>query len=144
MAQRFTFEIVTPREVVFSDEVYEVLLPTPLGQIGILPGHLSLHALLVTGVVSLRRHADTTYEAMEDLAIAGGFVEISGNHVRVFADAAERADDIDELKVQQALARAQQLQREAKDQVAVADAIGLIEQQATRLKVAELRRRRRN
>lgn len=142
MPERFTFEIITPERLVVSEEIAAAALPTAKGQIGILPGHMSLYALLAPGVAGVTRHQSAIPEPREDVALAGGFVVITGRHVRVFADAAERADDIDELKTKEALLRARQLQREAKDHVSLAEATSLIEHNAARLKVAELKRRR--
>ncbi|MEX2054750.1 MAG: ATP synthase F1 subunit epsilon [Candidatus Andersenbacteria bacterium] len=141
MAEQFSFELVTPEGLIFQANVYEALLPTPQGQIGILPHHRKLTTVVVPGVISIR-HRETDTD-MEHLATAGGFVEIEGRRVRLLADSAERADDIDEMKAKEALERAQELKKAAKDQVALADALALIEQNTVRLKVAELKRRRR-
>lgn len=142
MAQ-LSFEIVTPEGFLFQEEVYEVILPTPQGFIGILPHHIPLLSLVTPGVITIRRHADDADDQQDYVATAGGFVEIDGKRVMVFADSAERAQDIDELKAQEALTRAQALKQAAKDSVSLADAIGHIEHQIARLKVAELRRQRR-
>ena len=79
---------------------------------------------------------------MEHFASDGGVIEVSGKRVRLLADSADAADDIDELAAKQAFERAQELQKSAKDQVALADATALIERSAARIKVAELKRRR--
>ncbi len=141
MAQKFTFEIVTPTGVAFSEDIYEAVLPTPDGEVGILPGHAPMYSLISTGIATLRRQNSTSDEAMEFLAVTNGFVEITKHSARVFADTAERAEDIDELKAKEALEQAEKLKQSAADQVSLADATGLIEQQMTRLKVAGLRRR---
>ncbi len=137
-----SFEIITPDGLKFQEDVYEVVLPTPQGTIGVLPHHIPLISIVTPGVISIRRH-DSAQEEPEHLATEGGFVEINGKRVRLLADTAERADDIDELKAQEALAQARQLRAAAKDQVSLADATALIEKQTARLKVAELKRRHR-
>jgi len=138
-----SFEIITPDGLKFQANVYEVIVPTQAGYRGILPHHIPLLGLVSPGVITIRHRADDAEDARESLATAGGFMEVDGRRVRLLADTAERAEDIDELKAQEAFTRAQELRRAAKDQVALADAIGLIERQAARLKVAELKRRRR-
>ena len=135
-----SFEIITPDGLKFQEDVFEVTLPTPQGNIGVLPHHIPLISIVTPGVISIRRH-DSVQEEPEHLATEGGFVEINGKHVRLLADTAERADDIDELKTQEALAQARQLRAAAKDQISLADATALIEKQSARLKAAEIKPR---
>lgn len=137
-----SFEIITPEGQKFQERIYEVVLPTPQGNIGILPHHIPLIAIVSPGVISIRHNENDREENREHLATEGGFVEIDGQRVRLLADTAERAEDIDELKVQEALQRAKQLRAAAKDQVSLADALSLIERHTARLRVAELKRRR--
>lgn len=143
MMSQLSFEIVTPAGVVFQEEVYQVLLPTPEGQIGVRPHHIPVVTLLVPGVISVARRAADTEEQWEHIATAGGFVEIDGKQVRVLADVAERAQDIDEFKAKEALERAQELAQSQREQVSLAEATGLLGLNMARLKVAELRRKRR-
>lgn len=139
---QLSFEIVTPGGLVFQEDVYQVLLPTPQGQIGVLPHHIPVVTLLAPGVISIQRQAGDKEAQWEHVATAGGFVEIDGKQVRLLADVAERADDIDELKAEEALEKARELARSQREQVSLADATGLLELNTARLKVAELRRRR--
>lgn len=138
------FELITPEGPKFSGRAWEVILPTPQGQIAVLPHHIPLVSIISPGVISIRHHQEDPDDRMEDLACAGGVAEISGKRIRVLADSAERAEDIDEMRVKEALAKAQELRRAAADQVALTDAVGLIELNVARLKVTELKRRRRS
>ncbi|MEX1997187.1 MAG: ATP synthase F1 subunit epsilon [Candidatus Andersenbacteria bacterium] len=142
MAGQISFEIITPEGLKFQAEVYAVVLPTAQGDIGILPHHIPLITIVTAGVITIRRREADEEDAREHLATAGGFVEIDGKRVRLLADTAERAEDIDELRVQAALERAREMKKNAKDQVALADAVALIEQSMARLKIAEIKRRR--
>ena len=144
MSAEISFEIITPEGLKFQADVYEAVLPTPHGNIGILPHHIPLISIVSPGVIAIRRNEKDLDDRLEYLATEGGFVEIDGKRVRLLADTAERAEDIDEMKVKEALERAKQLQATAKDQVSLADALSLIERQSARLKVAELRRRRKS
>jgi F-type H+-transporting ATPase subunit epsilon len=140
---QLSFEIVTPSGLVFQEEVWEVLLPTPEGQIGILPHHAPLVTLLTPGIITIKRSREEAEANVEHVATAGGFVAIDGGRVRVLADEAERADDIDEAKAKEALERAEALKRNNQSEVSLADATAAIELNLARLKVASLRRRRR-
>ena len=143
MSDSVSFELITPAGLKFSANVYEVILPTPRGQIAVLPNHRKLTTIVSPGVISIREKPETSDDDLEHLATSGGFVRIDGRRVRLLGDSAERADDIDELKVQAALDKARELQKTAKDQVSLADATAVIEENLARLKVAELRRRKR-
>jgi F-type H+-transporting ATPase subunit epsilon len=84
-------EIVTPEKKVLSEAVEVVTVPTTNGEIGILTDHAPLISTLKSGVLSFTRGGGAT----EKMAVAGGFVEVSGNNVSILADIAERADEID-------------------------------------------------
>ncbi|MFA6007008.1 MAG: ATP synthase F1 subunit epsilon [Candidatus Paceibacterota bacterium] len=137
-----SFEVVTPEGLTWQEEVYSVVLPTAEGEIGVLANHEPLVTIIKPGVIYIKRAATDSADRLEHIATTGGFAEIDGKRVRVLADVAERADDIDEMKAKEALERAQEMRRTQKDEVALADAMGLIELNLARLKVAELRRRR--
>jgi F-type H+-transporting ATPase subunit epsilon len=136
-----TFELITPEGVKFSEECYEVLLPTPAGEMGILPHHVPLVSLAVAGVISVRKRQSDADSQLEHFATSGGMIEIDGKKVRLLADTAEHADDIDAAKAQEALERARELAGKTQDHVAVADATAIIERNMARIRVADLRRR---
>jgi F-type H+-transporting ATPase subunit epsilon len=93
-AGRLTLTVVTPERAVLPDALCdEVTLPAQKGEIGILPGHTPLIALLGIGVVAFR---DGSRRAT--LAVRGGFVEISGDVVRILADEAEAPGNVDPVR----------------------------------------------
>ena len=83
-------EIVTPERRVLDTEVEMVTIPTATGEAGILTNHAPLVSELKAGVLSYTLRGNT-----DRLAIASGFVEVSGNKVSVLTDAAESPDEID-------------------------------------------------
>ena len=135
------FQLITPDGIKFESSVYEIILPTPKGQIGILPDHEPLITLASPGIIAVRKKPNDPDSALYHFASGGGLIEIKNNQVRFLANTAEQADAIDELRAKEALERARELQKDAQDQVAIADASALIERNLARLKVAELRRR---
>lgn len=137
------FELVTPQGVVIDTPSYEVILPTSTGQISVFPHHIPLISIVVPGVISLRRKPLDIDDRLEHFATDGGLLEINGNRIRLLADAAEAAEAIDERRAQEALERAKQARQLAQDQVSYAEATRLIERNLARLKVAELKKRRR-
>lgn len=138
-----TFELITLDGVKFTEECYEVLLPTPQGQIAIFPEHAPLISVASPGVISVRKRQGDKDDQLLHFASDGGLIEIDDKRVRLLADVAEEANDIDEAKSKEALKRAKELQRQATSQVALADATALIERHAAQIKVAELKRRTR-
>lgn len=99
---RLTLTVVTPeRSVVESVPCDAVSLPGELGELGILPGHTPLVALLGVGRVSFRDGARTTA-----VAVRGGFVEVAGDAVRVLADLAAEQDAIDAGEAREELGEA--------------------------------------
>jgi F-type H+-transporting ATPase subunit epsilon len=133
-------QLVTPVGIKREEEVYEVILPTQMGQIGVFPGHEPLVTLLDIGVVSIRKNKSDPDDALEHLAVAAGIVEIDGSRVLILADEADEGQDITEQEVKAALARAEKMRAEAKDQVDITEAEKLLKRHTTQLKVAELRR----
>lgn len=83
-------EIVTPERRVLDADVDSVTVPTATGEVGILPAHAPLISALKPGIITY-----TTKGSSERLAVAGGFVEVTGDKVSVLADTAESADEID-------------------------------------------------
>lgn len=137
-------QLVTPVGIKREEDVYEVTLPTRMGEIGVLPGHEPLVTLLEIGVMSVRKKKSDPDEAREHFAVSSGIVEIDGEKVLILADEADEPNDIVENEVKAALERAQKLRTEANTQVDVTEAEKLLKRHASQLKVAELRRRHRN
>ena len=95
-------ELVAADHLVWSGPATMVIARTPEGDIGILPGHEPILAVLVGGSVTIRT-ADGDVEA----AVHGGFFSVSDNNrVSILAEAAELAADIDVERARRALQRA--------------------------------------
>ena len=135
------FELVTLDGTKFGEDVYEVVLPTPQGYIGIFPSHMPLVSIATPGVITIRRQQNDPAVKLEYFATNGGVIEILDNKVRVLADEADREDEINEAEAQKAFERAEKLLAEAKNQVELDKAQSLMDRQAVRLQVAGLRRR---
>ena len=136
-------ELVTLTGVKLREAVYEVLLPTPQGQIAVFKNHAPLVSIASTGVISVRRKGDHPDDMMEHYAIDSGVIEISGDTVRVLVDEADKDSDVSAKEAEEALNHAKQLRSEARDQVSLDKAQSLVDRQTSRLRVAELRRRSR-
>lgn len=141
MAEAIHFELVTLNGTKFSEDVYEIVLPTPDGEIAILPNHIPLVSLASQGVISVRRRPTDSQSQMVLFATNGGVIEITDNTVRVLVDEADHADDINEAEAEAAIERARALKAEATDEVSLEHAQALVDRHAVRLQVAGLKRR---
>ncbi len=107
MADTLLLQIVTPDRLLVREDADQVQLPGKNGELGILPGHAPLITELTIGEISYRAGATTQY-----LAVAWGFAEVLPDKVTILADAAERAENIDVKRAQQAKARAEEALRQ--------------------------------
>src|SRR5690348_1384909 len=108
-------QLITLSGTKFDDDVYEVLVPTMDGQIGVLPGHMPLISVAKNGVISVRRNERDLDIAMEHFAVSGGVVEVVDNTLRILVDEADHAEDINQAEAQAAHERALKLKAEATD-----------------------------
>lgn len=136
-------QLVTLLGVKLDQEIYQATIPTTEGEISVYPDHEALVTIAIPGVISVRDRKDDDDSRLEFFAISGGVVEISGDAVRVLVDEAEHGADIIEAESQAALERALKLRDESEDQIELEKAHQLIDRHQVRLKVAELRRRKR-
>ena len=104
-----TLEIVTPERAIAHEDVDEVQLPGTEGYLGILPGHTPLLTSLKVGQVWYRKGTEKSY-----LSIAFGFAEVLPDRVRLLAQNAERAEEIDVTRAEDEKKRAEQLIQAAK------------------------------
>ena len=95
--------VVSAEKALWSGQAKSLVAKTPEGDIGILPNHEPVLALLVESPLRLEG-IDGTRMA---IAVHGGFFSVAGNDVNVIAEVAELAEDIDIERAQAALARAQ-------------------------------------
>jgi len=95
--------LVSVDRELWSGEATMIKARTLDGDIGILPGHWDhLSVLVEGGVVDIRQGDRATLAAVH-----GGFLLVHDNTVRILAETAELAEDIDVSRAQQALSRAQ-------------------------------------
>lgn len=136
------FQLVSLSGTQFDEDVYEVVLPTLDGEIGVLNDHMPLVSVATTGAIAVRRQQKDSDNQREFFAINGGVIEVSENQLRVLVDDADNAEEINESEAQKALERAKKLKAEAKDEVSLEHAQQLVDRHQVRLSVATLKRRR--
>ncbi|TAK20175.1 MAG: F0F1 ATP synthase subunit epsilon [Chloroflexota bacterium] len=129
-------EIVTAERLILTeDDVAKVTIPGADGELTILPRHASLITLLRPGELRVTRRGVEV-----NLAVSGGFVEVHDSHVRVLADSAERAEEIDVARAQAAEQRASALMADRSRLTDLPAAASALRRSRVRLKVARRRR----
>ncbi len=132
-------EIVTVEKTLLEEDgVDEVIAPGIEGQLAVLPQHAPFMTTLGPGELVLKKGGEET-----PFVVTGGFFEVLNDKVIVLADAAERADEIDVARAEQARERARVAieRREGIEDLATMQAA--LQRAMIRLRVAENRRRRR-
>ncbi|HEY7371263.1 MAG TPA: ATP synthase F1 subunit epsilon, partial [Polyangia bacterium] len=117
--------------------VDSVTLPGSEGELTILPRHAALMTALKPGPLTFRHGAVET-----DVALSGGFVEVRDNQVIILADTAERSDEIDAARAEEARRRAANMLATREGDIDAAAVIASLERATARLRVVERRRRR--
>jgi F-type H+-transporting ATPase subunit epsilon len=132
-------DIVTAERVVFSEEdVERLIVPGIEGELGVLPLHAPLLTTIQPGVLRVVKGEEET-----TMAITGGFIEVRENRVTILADAAERGEDIDLARVEEARRRAEERLASREATVDIVKAEMALKRALVRLKAAEQMRRRR-
>jgi F-type H+-transporting ATPase subunit epsilon len=99
--------VVTPERSLVNEQVDELQIPGAEGYLGVLPGHAPLFTELKVGELSYRKGSNWT-----SLAVAWGFAEVLPDQVRVLAETAERAQEIDLERAKRAKERAEERLRQ--------------------------------
>ncbi len=77
------FELVTPAQLVRSEEVHMVVIPGTEGEMGVLAGHAPFMTTIKDGPLRVYR---TESGAPEEILIQGGFAEVGANGLTVLAE----------------------------------------------------------
>lgn len=130
---KIKFKIVTPEKTVYDDFVDQVTLPAADGEITVLPNHIPLISVLIPGELIIKKENEETA-----MAVSGGMIEVRKNEMTILADTAERAEEIDIKRAEEAKARAERLKEEKirADETEYAMAAAILEKNLARIKVA--------
>lgn len=129
-------EIATAERLVYSENVEIVVAPGTEGEFAVLPYHASMLTELRSGELRVVKDGSDTY-----LAVSGGFIEVMSNAVTILADSAERSEEIDLERAEQALATARENIANAPASLDLQSAMVSMHRAAARVSVARRRRR---
>lgn len=132
--QTLKFTIITPEKKVYENDVFQVSIPTTSGEITVLPSHIPMVSVLQAGEMRIKDK-----DGEHPYAISGGFLEVRANsELVILADSAERADNIDLARAEEARKRAEEEMEKVKntEDVDYARLQALIDKEMNRIRVA--------
>lgn len=131
-------DVVSAEASIFSGEAEFVVLPGEAGELGIYPRHTPLITRIKPGSVRIQKPGGEE----ELVFVAGGILEVQPKVITVLADTAIRGADLDEAKANEAIKRAEEARRNAKDKQEIAVVEGELSMLAAQLAaIRKLRKR---
>ena len=131
-------DVVSAEASIFSGEAEFVVLPGETGELGIYPRHAPLITRIKPGAVRIQKPGGEE----ELIFVAGGILEIQPKLITVLADTAIRGHDLDEAKASEAIKKAEEARRSAKDKQEIAVVEGELSMLAAQLAaIRKLRRK---
>ena len=137
MANTIHVDVVSAEESIFSGEAEFVVLPGEAGELGIYPRHTPLITRIRPGAVRILPAGGGEEQL---IFVAGGILEVQPKVITVLADTAIRGHDLDEAKANEAIRRAEEARKNARDKQEIAVVEGELAMLAAQL--AAIRRLR--
>lgn len=135
---KLSVEVVTGERVVYREDGVDMVVAVGAdGALGILPMHAPLITLLASGEMRVVKDGRE-----ESLAVFGGFLEVANDQVRVLADTAERAEEIDLARAESARQRAETRISQHPPEIDLVRAEAALKRSLIRLKVGRRSRGR--
>ena len=132
-------EVVSSEKQLYSGEASMVVAPGAMGELGILPHHAPLLTQIKPGVLKI----NLPNGQEELLYVAGGVLEVQPDKVTVLADVAERGDDLDEARAEEARRAAEQKLQSGEADMDYAQAQAELSRAVAQLQTIQKLRRRR-
>lgn len=112
--KKLNLTITTPRGVKFVEEADMVIMRCIDGDLGVLPGHAPVSAVLGDGILRIMNNG---YE--KKLAVFGGIVEIDDRTVNIFSTIAQRPEEIDLERAQRDREEVEAILREGSEEAKI-------------------------
>ncbi len=119
MAEKFDFELVSPEQLLLSQQVEMVVVPGGDGHFGVLRGHASMLSTVLPGVIDIY---ESRAAVTRRIFVSGGFAEVTPERCTVLAEEAVPVDSLDRAEVDRALTAAREDLAAAREPVARAAA----------------------
>lgn len=104
MEEKLSLKIVTKEKKIIDEKVDAVFIPAQTGEIGILPGHRALIALLGIGILRFLKGEQNYF-----FGISEGIAEILNDNVNVLVDEVILEEEINEEEEREKILKAEEL-----------------------------------
>lgn len=104
----FGLQVMSINGVFYDDRATEIILPCIDGEYAILPDHEELVLAIYNGKMTIRDAIGDRIDAV----VGVGSAQIANNRVVVLVDTCEKPEDIDRMRAQRALERAEEEMRQ--------------------------------
>ena len=94
---KISFDLVSPENLIFNDEVGMIIVPGKEGDIGVLPGHSKLLSSLRPGRVMVYGEDNNL---LKSFFISGGFVEVNPEKCIVLAESIDEMNSLDKNNIE--------------------------------------------
>lgn len=111
MANTFFLQVIATDKVFFKGKCQKLILPLEDGEKEVLAHHENMVIAVTVGEMRLMAEGS---EEWEHSLVGNGLVQIINNRVTLLVDTAERPEDIDERRAEEARERAEEQLRQGK------------------------------
>tara|TARA_Y100001935_G_C17206882_1_gene458041 strand:+ start:256 stop:654 length:399 start_codon:yes stop_codon:yes gene_type:complete len=117
---KISFDLVSPENLIFNDEVGMIIVPGKDGDLGILPGHSKLMSSLRPGRVMVYGEDKNL---LKSFFVSGGFAEINPEKCIVLAESVEELSSLEKSLVEKEIQQLEsQNEMKANEQLLIAKA----------------------
>ena len=133
MAKTFYLEIVTPDRSFFSGDAEMLIVKTPEGEMGVLPGHIPMVVAIAIGPIRIKKDGEWL-----EAFLSEGFMEVKQGNTIVLADTAEWPNEIDINRARAAEERAHERLQSQLSRVEYIRSQAALQRAVSRLKVTRV------
>ncbi|HUO99227.1 MAG TPA: F0F1 ATP synthase subunit epsilon [Rhizomicrobium sp.] len=116
MADKISFDLVSPEKLLLSDEAEMITIPGREGDMGVMAGHMPLISTLRPGTITVKGGAEG---AEQKFFVAGGFAEVNAEKLTVLAEEALPMQELDSAALE---ARISAVEEQVKSAASESDA----------------------
>ena len=117
---KFSFDLVSPENLIFNDEVGMIIVPGKDGDIGVLPGHSKLLSSLRPGRLMVYGEDKNL---LKSFFVSGGFAEVNPEKCIVLAESVDEINALDKSLIEKEIQELQNQDGEdSKQQLIIANA----------------------
>tara|TARA_B100000945_G_scaffold309339_1_gene300082 strand:+ start:614 stop:1012 length:399 start_codon:yes stop_codon:yes gene_type:complete len=117
---KISFDLVSPENLIFNDDVGMIIIPGKDGDLGVLPGHSKVMSSLRPGRVMVYGEDKNL---LKSFFVSAGFAEINPEKCIVLAESVDEINNLDKNKIEKEIQALQDQDTEdSKQQLIIANA----------------------